>query len=238
MLEIAYLKIPQIRFEESNLFSELHYLDKDEREKFNRFKADSRKFEFLIGRMIVKNYISEKFKIPIKEIRFLKNQYGKLYIDYSKIQIQSPKIYFNISHTKKMVAVAFCHHSSIGIDIEFLNPEYIHLGASIFTTEEKSLIEEMENEKDKVEMFYTLWTRKEASLKALGKGFSLSPLTISLPALYQDYEDEKIKINSWCLEKEYIFSLVLIKELKEKITVYMSEINYAHLFDYKNRYTK
>ncbi len=87
------------------------------------------------------------------------------YLPHGKPKPQSG-IYFNISHCKDAVAVAF-YDAEVGIDIERMRKVNHQSFGRVFTAEELNYIGNSD------ERFFELWTRKEALIKADGGGFSL-----------------------------------------------------------------
>ncbi len=80
------------------------------------------------------------------------------------------RVHFNISHSHQHVVCALTTNHSLGIDIEYMNPElewddFIHTFRPL----------EWEEIKGNHQKFYTLWTQKEAVLKVAGTGFSIHP---------------------------------------------------------------
>lgn len=78
---------------------------------------------------------------------------------------------FNISHTEDMVVCAICSDQKIGIDVEKKKNINIDDFNNCWCEEELAWLQ---NAPDPEERFYYLWTRKEAVIKAFGKGFSYS----------------------------------------------------------------
>ena len=78
------------------------------------------------------------------------------------------ELHFNVSHSKDLVVIAVAD-KQVGIDIEAINPafEFQSVLTSCFSNAEQMAIMQAA---DTSAMFYTLWTRKEALLKATGKG--------------------------------------------------------------------
>ncbi len=74
---------------------------------------------------------------------------------------------FNISHAHHYVICAFCADGKLGIDIEAIKPIELKYFQKQWTASERQIIE---NQSD---MFYYFWTRKEAIIKANGKGMAL-----------------------------------------------------------------
>lgn len=78
---------------------------------------------------------------------------------------------FNISHSGRLVACALSKHTKIGLDVEQIKPfrdAHLH---TFFDQKEKDKIL---TAKHPIQTFYDLWTRKEAVLKADGRGLSLA----------------------------------------------------------------
>lgn len=100
---------------------------------------------------------------------------------------------FNISHCKGMVVCALHRSRRVGIDVEAVLPleELDH--SLVFTPAECSLIAEDASPEAR---FYHFWTRKEAVIKADGRGFYLNPST------FEAVEDEvRVDQQSWFVQK-------------------------------------
>lgn len=101
---------------------------------------------------------------------------------HNKPYLPGNPFYFNISHTRKSFAIAISD-AYTGIDLEspdrLIKPELIM--DSTFCMEEQFFINE--NEREEKERLLLLWTRKEAFLKAIGRGITseLSKIKVSEP---------------------------------------------------------
>lgn len=82
---------------------------------------------------------------------------------------------FNISHTNGMVVCAVSDAGRIGIDVEQLNPIDLTDFRRVFTAKEYHYIH---HATDSQGAFFELWTKKEAVMKADGRGFHLDPQQI------------------------------------------------------------
>jgi len=85
-------------------------------------------------------------------------------------------IQFNVSHSEEVGIVAVCMNYPVGVDIEWIRPlaDMDDLARRFFTQRESALVESLLGD-EKQEVFYRLWTCKEAYLKASGEGL-LIPL--------------------------------------------------------------
>lgn len=91
---------------------------------------------------------------------------------------------FNISHSDDYVVCAFSPTGRIGIDIEKVRPIDIFDFARQMTRKQWEEITASEN---RLEKFFSLWTRKEAVMKADGRG-------ISIPFDEITIEGEKVRL--------------------------------------------
>ncbi|MBK7427955.1 MAG: 4'-phosphopantetheinyl transferase superfamily protein [Saprospiraceae bacterium] len=78
---------------------------------------------------------------------------------------------FNISHSEKMVACCLVNNSIAGIDLEFNKSINIDTYRNCFSLKEWHFIKKSENPDLS---FFRLWVRKEAVIKADGRGFGLN----------------------------------------------------------------
>lgn len=111
----------------------------------------------LFGRLIVKRYFEDKNN-EFKWSNWHVANNGKPYYKNG--------VKFSISHSKDLVVVAFSD-SEIGIDIEGITAFDARTISHYFHPKEAEYIEKYSNSH---EIFFKLWTRKEAYLKAIGKG--------------------------------------------------------------------
>ncbi len=91
------------------------------------------------------------------------------------------QLHFSLSHTHGLVASLIVLENEAGIDIEKINriDNIESLYENVLTQSEITYLRQFSAEKQK-QLFYTFWTLKEAYLKAIGKGLSLSMKEISL----------------------------------------------------------
>jgi len=82
---------------------------------------------------------------------------------------------FNLSHTAGLVACAVTAGEAVGIDVEDAERPVAHLllARRFFAPSEVEIIERAPPERQR-EVFYEIWTLKEAYLKARGLGLSIS----------------------------------------------------------------
>lgn len=142
------------------------YLSADEIEKSKDFIQDIHSCRYEISRGLLRYLLGQIIGTHPKKIKFLYSNYGKLRVANSKVD-------FNISHSHNMVCFLFSYENEVGIDIEYhdTNLDYSIIKSSIMSAEENSIFQTL-HESQKIDYFYSLWTKKEAILKADGRGLS------------------------------------------------------------------
>jgi 4'-phosphopantetheinyl transferase len=146
-----------------NLKSDLaNFLNATDLKKAAHFHNELDRTKFIIYRSILKFVIAAHTKLDAKNINFHYDINKKPYL------ASHPWLYFNISHSQDFAVVAISS-KRVGIDIEYSseNFDFESLVPEIFDCNEILTIQNSTNKKNS---FYNLWTRKEALVKALGKG--------------------------------------------------------------------
>lgn len=115
------------------------------------------------------------------KLRF--NEHGKPFFEHGP--------FFSISHSRRYSVLAVSENE-IGIDIEMHENPRESLMNRCFTEEEQVFA------KLSTENFLRIWTAKEAVLKFLGTGFSLSPKSFSVLPLDSEHEINGGKIRFFC----------------------------------------
>ncbi len=134
----------------------------------------------------------------IKEIRY--NEHRRPIIEHD--------FDFNISHSGNLVACALSKHTKIGVDLERIKPyRDSHLHA-FFDDREREMILQA---KDHHETFYDLWTRKEAVLKADGRGLTLTRKKLRFEGNLAVIEnDDNWELHSLAIDERYAANLAVI----------------------------
>lgn len=99
---------------------------------------------------------------------------------HGKPFLRSPEgispIFFNLSHTDGCMVMAFSSCSPVGIDIEYTErPVKMEKMAKRFFHQKEAEELQHYNRSNKKKHFFRLWTQKEAFLKGLGVGLTISP---------------------------------------------------------------
>ncbi len=147
---------------EDSLYQELLYsVSKEIQKKLNGFVFIKDRKRSLLGKLMVRKYCIEN-NMPFDWTDWKIDAFGKPFL--------SNGLFFNISHSEKYVCVAFSN-TCIGVDIEIVKPLKVDGLLHFFHQDEQDY---MQSSQGKLDTFYTIWTRKEAYLKAKGVGLSES----------------------------------------------------------------
>ncbi|MER0238787.1 4'-phosphopantetheinyl transferase superfamily protein [Fulvimarina sp. MAC8] len=151
-------------------------LDASERERHDRFRVKGAREEFLVGRALLRTTLSSlRPDIAPDAWRFALNGFGRPAIDWSATGAKPSKLFFNLSHTRGLVALAVGLSQDIGVDVEAITrgaPDH-DIARRFFTEDEADWIDAGADEGERTERFFALWTLKEAYIKARGMGLSL-----------------------------------------------------------------
>lgn len=115
-----------------------------------------------------KNVVSHFLGISAKKFQIKNHMSGKPYLpDY-------PQVNLSISHTKNKIVVALSRNMNLGIDIQDKRPFNPKIFQRICCPWELKNYEAEFKSANDIEVFYNLWTAKEALLKCIGTGFSFA----------------------------------------------------------------
>ena len=145
------------------------YLSMDEKHRAERFKFDIHRNRFIATRGALREILGNYLNLSPAEISFGYGDHGKPYLTNSETQ----NITFNTSNSADLALYAFAKNRELGIDIEYmrddLEPEA--LAERFFSTYECKILSALPASQKK-QAFFNCWTRKEAVIKAFGKGLS------------------------------------------------------------------
>ena len=131
-------------------------LSVDERERADRFHRAMR--------MILAQYLN----VRPQEVSFSSAMGVKPAL---ASQFRGAGIQFNLSHSSELALLAVAKGAMVGVDVEWINPEFPidEIAERFFSAAEISVLNALTAD-ERVDAFFSCWTRKEAYIKALGEG--------------------------------------------------------------------
>lgn len=145
-------------------------LSPEEKIKAGRFKFPHDQQRFVISHGILRHILAAYVECDPSDLLFKKTKYGKPFL---ADQTGKNAIRFNMTHSRDAVCYIISAMTAVGIDIEYVRPnfDWHSISKVYFTPQEVFQLESLPKE-GQANAFYILWTRKEALLKAIGKGLS------------------------------------------------------------------
>jgi 4'-phosphopantetheinyl transferase len=139
-------------------------LNSDEQVRAGKYLRGEDAKRFIICRAALKLLLGKYAAQPVSTIAL---QYGSNRKPFLQT-VRGDKLHFNVTHSGDLALIAISHEE-VGIDIEQMksNFEYLEVLDNYFSLRE---IKKIKDSTEPLKLFYKLWTRKEALLKATGKG--------------------------------------------------------------------
>jgi 4'-phosphopantetheinyl transferase len=147
------------------------YLSPEESAKAARFHFTHDRDHFIVAHALLRLLIAHYCLLTPDTVEFVVNAYGKPALQASSGQAP---FYFNLSHTRGLALCAFTRLCELGVDVEHMrtNIEYTETAIHFFSAQEVAKLNTLP-ETEQADGFFNAWTRKEAYIKARGKGLSL-----------------------------------------------------------------
>jgi len=148
-------------------------------ERFH-FERDRRRF--IAARGILRRLLGHYLNRPPEALRFEYSARGKPRLASNE---GGDQLCFNLSHSGPLALYAFTRARAVGIDVERIRAEVDigQIARHFFSPQEIRMLEKAA-EKERQQLFFRYWTRKEALIKATGKGlaFPLDRFDVSVLA--------------------------------------------------------
>lgn len=145
------------------------WLDHEEQARAERFRFDHDRERFITAHGLLRKVLAHELDLPPDRVMLNKGPHGKPFVNDARLR-------FNMSDTKDAVLIAVTLEREIGADLETMDRRVDHTAVAdhFFTPEEIRWIgadrSDPASAPDAKRRFLTLWTRKEAVLKASGVG--------------------------------------------------------------------
>jgi 4'-phosphopantetheinyl transferase len=161
-ITLWYGDIPEATIEHSV------WLEPFEQSRANNLQLETTRQRYIAAHAQLRLLLASVVNTNPQQLRIGRNQYGKPYLsDY-------PEVAFNLSHTANKLAVVIGVNCQLGVDIEQIKPRnsITALVARCFAEEEQAYWQQ-QPKAEQLCAFYPFWVRKEAVVKAIGRGIAL-----------------------------------------------------------------
>jgi 4'-phosphopantetheinyl transferase len=150
-----------------------------EREQADRFASAAARHQFVAGRAILRKLLSAYLSTPMVEIEFVIDVGGKPRLAGTS---DICSMHFNFAHSGDWVLLGFTSGGEIGVDIERHRPvsHWQGIAERYYSYRELAALRTTSGDSQQ-ELFFRLWTRKEAVLKWHGTGLQTPLSSIEVP---------------------------------------------------------
>jgi 4'-phosphopantetheinyl transferase len=156
-------------------------LPQAERERAYQFRNEAARTQFVVTRSALRSILSVYLDVSPLRIEFVHGPQGKPAL------ANFPGLHFNVTHSADVALVAVTRIGEVGVDVERVRPFANDLGMAerYFSPGETTLLRSLIGPR-RSEAFFHAWTRKEAYLKASGKGLSYGLERVEVTLLPED----------------------------------------------------
>ncbi|RSM42526.1 4'-phosphopantetheinyl transferase [Amycolatopsis balhimycina DSM 5908] len=166
----------------------LRLLDDVEQGRFAAYRQEADKRRFLTGRVLAKTVAAERLGVPVESVKFdaTCEDCGK---PHGRPRIPGADLALSISHSGDLIGLAATPSIPVGLDVETTTRRADEgLIEYALSPAETASLAGLPAE-DRAAAFFVYWTRKEAVMKATGKG-----LRIPLKSITFSRHDEPARL--------------------------------------------
>jgi 4'-phosphopantetheinyl transferase len=159
----------------------LCHLSPEEQDRASRLRAGQVQMQFVVARACLRTLLGFHLQLAPKDVPILLGSHGKPEIP----AIHGRNLFFNFAHSRSTIVIAFCSTGPVGVDLEYLDrdTDIMEVASNAFTQRECCAIEDLEDLILRRRAFFRCWTRKEAVVKADGRGLSLPLTSFEVPVI-------------------------------------------------------
>jgi 4'-phosphopantetheinyl transferase len=215
----VYLYVQTLPVAEDLLATLYRVLNQEEQQQAARYHFERDRTRFIAARGLLRYLLSAYLNKPAVDIVFQYGPQGKPTVTDSTIQ-------FNVSHSDDRILIGIGYHHPLGVDVEHMTRtiEVDSIATRFFTANEARQIQALSGVAQR-RAFFNVWTRKEALLKTIGSGLSLSlqacevsvgdeTVSTILACNAPSFNVQDWQVHSRLLTEDYLVAVVVHKDLK------------------------
>src|SRR5690348_3860554 len=141
-------------------------LDADELARAGRFHFEKHRRHVVAGRGWLRYVLARYLEARPEKLRFKYGPFGKPALVHDELR-------FNMSHSNGVALLAVAEDRELGVDVEHVRADFAseEIARRFFSPVEVAAFNALQQE-EQVTAFFRCWTRKEAYIKAIGRGLS------------------------------------------------------------------
>ena len=176
-LTIEHVDLTPHDLREASAFS---WLNEYERSRSREFLSDGARRRYVMCRAATRALLTSKLSCRNEQLSFGASWYSK---PFATLDRRPAPVNFNVSHSGDHGLVAVAPKGRVGVDVEekIVRHNLDSLIDYTFGPNEQAHLAK-ESGTGKVDLFFKLWTIKEALVKALGTGFHLDISKFEVPS--------------------------------------------------------
>jgi 4'-phosphopantetheinyl transferase len=179
-------------------------LSEDERKQASRFHFERDRRRFIVSHGVLREILSRYLDVAPDQVQYRHGLRGKPYLAVSS---DGYDLQFNMAHSNEVALYAIASGREVGIDLEYVQPiaDVEQISSRFFSLREDATLRSLP-ETQRLEAFFSCWTRKEAYLKAVGDGLTrpLNHFDVSLkpgePTKLLHVEQAPQETDRWSLQ--------------------------------------
>ena len=154
-----------------DIYSYFRFISDFEIEKARRFYFEKDQRRYIQSHAILRKILGDLLGVSPREVKFFTNPFGKPYVGTEPGQFD---VYFNISHSQSGLLISISEGVECGVDLEYQRDDFpsSEIAEHFFSKNELQTYLALPAYQKK-EAFFNCWTRKEAFIKAKGKGLTI-----------------------------------------------------------------
>jgi 4'-phosphopantetheinyl transferase len=180
-------------------------LSEAEKERAFSLLIENDRKRYISAHVNLRQILSLYLHKPPSSLQFGYSRNSKPYLERGS---KSPRIYFSLSYREEYMLLGVSNYEIIGVDIEQVSDidNIIGFTGNFFSAREQHIIFRNLRKEKRLDVFFALWTMKEAIIKSLDLGMSkpLNEFDVSPFLVKKQQVPDFDRQNSWYLNQVYI----------------------------------
>lgn len=150
-----------------------------ELERADRFRKSDVRLQFITARAALRVLLGTLLHLSPNLVPITSNPYGKP----ETPAVNGLDLFFNVAHSRATILIGLCRASHLGVDVEYIDSatNFLEIARNSFASSEVDMMMKIGDPLEQRRTFFRCWARKEAVIKADGRGLSVPLNFVEVP---------------------------------------------------------